>query len=106
MTFIPIAKRSDLKEGVVKRRRLKGLDLLLVQSRDQLFVIENRCPHDDSPLARGMVNEGCIRCPKHRIVFELASGRALGGEVVASLQRLRCFTPVWQGEQVGIEISE
>ncbi len=103
--FIPLANRDEVKDGMVKRYRGHGLDLLLLQTGGTLHIIANVCPHDGSPLAKGAVADGCIRCPKHRIVFDLVSGRALGGEVTEGIPPLTRYLPVWQGEQLGIHLS-
>ena len=102
--FLPLATRSELNEGVIRHIRGGGVDVLLIQSAGQVYIVANRCPHDGSALAKGAVAAGCIRCPKHRIAFRLDSGRALGGDVVDGIPPLTCYEPVWQGETVGLEL--
>jgi 3-phenylpropionate/trans-cinnamate dioxygenase ferredoxin subunit len=45
----------------------------------ELFAIEDRCTHDDGPLALGnWDDETCtIFCPRHGASFDLRSGKAL-----------------------------
>lgn len=105
MTFVALAERSELKDGIVKRHRGNGVDVLLVQSEGRVYVIENRCPHDGSPLVKGRVGAGCIRCPKHRIVFDLASGVAQGGEVTAGISLLNRYVPVFHDDLIGIRLA-
>lgn len=45
---------------------------------DQIFAIENRCPHKAGPLAEGIVHGASVTCPLHNWVFDLATGQALG----------------------------
>lgn len=47
---------------------------------DQIFAIENRCPHKHGPLSEGIVHGASVTCPLHNWVFDLASGRALGAD--------------------------
>ena len=43
----------------------------------ELFAIEDRCSHDDGPLAEGEFDlASCtVECPRHGSVFDLRSGR-------------------------------
>ena len=42
-----------------------------------LYAIEDRCSHDDGPLAEGEFDEdrGVVVCPRHGSEFEVCSGR-------------------------------
>lgn len=48
---------------------------------DQIFAMENRCPHKGGPLAEGIVHGASVTCPLHNWVFDLATGQALGADV-------------------------
>jgi 3-phenylpropionate/trans-cinnamate dioxygenase ferredoxin subunit len=43
----------------------------------ELFAIEDRCSHDDGPLAEGGFDqESCtVECPRHGSIFDLRSGK-------------------------------
>jgi nitrite reductase (NADH) small subunit len=47
---------------------------------DQIYAVENRCPHRNGPLSEGIVHGAAVTCPLHNWVFDLASGRALGAD--------------------------
>jgi nitrite reductase (NADH) small subunit len=47
---------------------------------DQIFAIENRCPHKQGPLSEGIVHGASVTCPLHNWVFDLATGQALGAD--------------------------
>ena len=47
---------------------------------DQVFAIENRCPHKHGPLSEGIVHGASVTCPLHNWVFDLATGQALGAD--------------------------
>lgn len=47
---------------------------------DQIFAMENRCPHKDGPLVEGIVHGASVTCPLHNWVFDLATGQALGAD--------------------------
>jgi nitrite reductase/ring-hydroxylating ferredoxin subunit len=48
--------------------------VLLVNESEQVFALDNRCPHMGFPLDRGSVEDGILTCHWHHARFELASG--------------------------------
>jgi len=106
MSFYPLESKNRLKEGYLRRVNVAGRDLLLLHSAGITRLIENRCPHDGSPLFKGRLQQGCLRCPKHGISFELENGHPLGGDVVADVGPLVSLTLTSEGDQVGIIIDE
>ncbi|WP_416186648.1 nitrite reductase small subunit NirD [Fulvimarina uroteuthidis] len=49
-------------------------------ARDEIFAIEDRCPHKGGPLTQGIVHDGCVTCPLHNMVIGLESGEAQGAD--------------------------
>ena len=47
---------------------------------DQIFAIDNRCPHKNGPLSEGIVHGASVTCPLHNWVFDLTTGKALGAD--------------------------
>lgn len=47
---------------------------------NQIFAIENRCPHKGGPLSDGIVHGSSVTCPLHNWVFDLATGEAQGAD--------------------------
>ncbi|MBU0643274.1 MAG: nitrite reductase small subunit NirD [Alphaproteobacteria bacterium] len=50
-------------------------------SQDQVFALEDKCPHKNGPLSQGIVHEGCVTCPLHNWVISLETGAAQGADV-------------------------
>lgn len=50
-------------------------------SQDQVFALEDKCPHKNGPLSQGIVHEGCVTCPLHNWVISLETGTAQGADV-------------------------
>jgi nitrite reductase (NADH) small subunit len=48
---------------------------------DQVFALNNRCPHKGGPLAQGIVHGTRVTCPLHSWVIDLASGEAVAPDV-------------------------
>ena len=47
---------------------------------DEVFAIEDKCPHKGGPLTQGIVHDGCVTCPLHNMVIALKSGEAQGAD--------------------------
>ena len=46
-------------------------------SNDEVFALEDACPHQRGLLSRGVVNETSVTCPVHKWEIDLRSGDAL-----------------------------
>jgi nitrite reductase (NADH) small subunit len=60
---------------------------------DQVFALENRCPHRGGPLSEGIVHGTSVTCPLHNWVFSLETGAAQGadeGQVPTYPARIEC----------------
>ncbi|WP_108660606.1 nitrite reductase small subunit NirD [Acuticoccus kandeliae] len=49
-------------------------------ANDEIFAVEDRCPHRGGPLSQGIVHDGCVTCPLHNWVISLRDGRAQGAD--------------------------
>lgn len=45
---------------------------------DELFALDDRCPHRGGPLSQGILFERRVACPLHDWVIDLESGSATG----------------------------
>jgi nitrite reductase (NADH) small subunit len=44
---------------------------------DEVFALDDRCPHKGGPLSQGIVHNKRVTCPLHNFVIELRSGAAV-----------------------------
>jgi nitrite reductase (NADH) small subunit len=47
---------------------------------DQVFAIEDKCPHKGGPLSQGIVHGAAVTCPLHNWVISLETGEAQGAD--------------------------
>jgi len=47
---------------------------------DEVFALDDRCPHKGGPLSQGIVHGRSVTCPLHSWVIDLASGEAGGAD--------------------------
>lgn len=57
---------------------------------DEVFALDDRCPHKGGPLSQGIVHGRSVTCPLHNWVISLETGCAESpDEGAASLRRVR-----------------
>ena len=49
-------------------------------STQEVYAIDNRCPHKNGPLSEGIVHETGVTCPLHSLVIDLTTGEARGSD--------------------------
>ena len=55
----------------------KGDIAIFRTADDQVFALDDRCPHKGGPLSQGLVYGKRVACPLHNWQIDLASGSAL-----------------------------
>jgi len=76
MTWKTIAKAKMLGDDEALAFEHKGAKLALFRSADTFYVADNVCTHQYALLSEGYVEDGCVECPLHQGVFDLATGQA------------------------------
>ncbi len=72
--------------------------IVLFNVDGQYYAIEDRCTHDDGPLAEGELR-GCeISCPRHGARFDVRDGRVLSAPALVDV-------PTFQTRILGEEIQ-
>ena len=75
--FVDVAASEAIKEGEGTIVFVGVRRLALFREGDEVFCIENRCPHAGGFLGLGRV-EGCqVRCPRHDWAFDFKTGDCL-----------------------------
>ena len=47
---------------------------------DEVFALDNACPHKKGPLADGIVHGSAVTCPLHNWVISLETGQVQGAD--------------------------
>jgi len=94
---------AELPEGGARVFEIDGTSLAAARSATKVFVVENRCSHDDGPLGEGRLVGAEIECPRHGARFDLASGRATRMPAVAPIET---FAATIEGADVFVEMPE
>jgi 3-phenylpropionate/trans-cinnamate dioxygenase ferredoxin component len=75
--MIDVCPVSELAPGERRLVEWEDVEIGVFNCAGQLYAIEDRCSHDDGPLAEGEFDEqSCtIECPRHGSLFDLRTGK-------------------------------
>jgi 3-phenylpropionate/trans-cinnamate dioxygenase ferredoxin subunit len=79
VTSIDIGVLDDYEQGVPRQLRVGGRVFVAVRIEDQLYVLDDRCSHEEFSLSDGDVDTDTaeIECARHGAMFRLSDGAAL-----------------------------
>jgi 3-phenylpropionate/trans-cinnamate dioxygenase ferredoxin subunit len=79
MAELTVCPLDELPPGSVKIVVAGDIAVGVYNLDGELYAIEDRCSHDDGPLAEGEFDpeEGVAVCPRHGSKFDIRTGRAL-----------------------------
>lgn len=79
MTMVDIGVLDDYVHGEARQIRLDERVLVVIRIDDKVYVLDDRCSHEDFSLAEGEVNvETCeIECARHGAMFSLKDGEPM-----------------------------
>jgi 3-phenylpropionate/trans-cinnamate dioxygenase ferredoxin component len=75
--IIDICRIDELPPGKMKLVEHDDIEIGVFNCDGAFYAIEDRCSHDDGPLAEGPFNPvTCeVECPRHGSLFDLTTGK-------------------------------
>jgi 3-phenylpropionate/trans-cinnamate dioxygenase ferredoxin component len=103
-TNISVCPAADLAEGEMRLVEADGRKIGVFRCGGELYAIEDRCSHDDGPLAEGEFDaEACtVECPRHGSLFDLSTGKP---KTLPAYVPVRTFEVRVEGDEVKLEID-
>ncbi len=99
--FLRAANLGELQDKGYLTVQLDGHTVALFHHNDQVYAIDNRCPHMGFPLDRGTVKGGILTCHWHHARFDLASG----GTFDQWADDVPCFPVEVRDDQVWVDVA-
>ena len=79
--WIDIAALDDIpRRGARVIKTRQGCVAVFRTAEDQVYALDNACPHKAGPLAEGIVHGSSVTCPLHNWVISLETGQAQGAD--------------------------
>ena len=77
--LIEVCPVNELGPGEMRLVEWQDLEIGVFNCGGDLYAIEDRCSHDDGPLAEGEFDPGqcTVECPRHGSLFDLKTGKPL-----------------------------
>jgi len=81
MNWHPIGNISDIPlRGARCVKTPQGKIAVFRTAENEVFAIDDHCPHKGGPLSQGIVHGTAVTCPLHNWVISLETGKALGAD--------------------------
>jgi nitrite reductase (NADH) small subunit len=81
MNWHPIGNISDIPlRGARCVKTPQGKIAVFRTAENEVFAIEDQCPHKGGPLSQGIVHARAVTCPLHNWVISIETGKALGAD--------------------------
>jgi len=74
--YIRAASLTEVQKAGCHVVQVNGHTLALFAHQNNIYAVDNRCPHMGFPLDRGTVHDGLLTCHWHHARFDLATGGA------------------------------
>lgn len=81
MNWTDIGHINDIPLRGARCVKTPGMTIAVFRtSENEVYAIENRCPHKGGPLSEGIVHGASVTCPLHNWVISLETGKAQGAD--------------------------
>jgi len=79
--WLEIGRLDDIpKRGARVVKTARGDIAIFRTMDDQVFALDDKCPHKGGPLSQGIVQGESVTCPLHNWVISLRTGEAQGAD--------------------------
>jgi nitrite reductase/ring-hydroxylating ferredoxin subunit len=95
------ASLEEIREAGKLVTALNGHTVCLLAEGDEVYAVDNRCPHMGFPLHRGTVSDGILTCHWHHARFDLCTG----GTFDQFADELRRFPVEIDGDDVYVDLT-
>jgi len=99
--WLDAGRLSEIPEGGVVERKLKGRSVLLAKRGERVSCFDNACAHLGMPLEMADIKEGVITCSYHGFQYLLETGECLTAPEVQL--RIHAVRVTGSGVQVRLE---
>ena len=104
ITLIDVCPLTELPPGARRIIEWEDLEIGVFNCGGELYAIEDRCSHDNGPLAEGEFDEGActVECPRHGSLFDLSTGRP---KTLPAFQPVQTFPVEIEDDTITLEVD-
>ena len=102
--IIEVCPVDELQPGQRRLIEWEDLEIGVFNCGGNLYAIEDRCSHDDGPLAEGEFDErACtVECPRHGSLFDLKTGKPM---TLPAYVPVDTFPVIIENETIKLEVE-
>jgi nitrite reductase (NADH) small subunit len=79
--WLDIGMLNDIPRRAARVVKTARGDIAIFRTMDdQVFALDDKCPHKGGPLSQGIVQGESVTCPLHNWVISLKTGEAQGAD--------------------------
>ncbi len=103
-TTISVCPASQLPPGEMRLVEHEGRKIGVFNCEGALYAIEDRCSHDDGPLAEGEFDQSTctVECPRHGSLFDLSTGRP---KTLPAFAPVQTFATTVEDDTITLEVG-
>ncbi len=103
-TSIAVCPTAELPPGTMRLVEHDGVKIGVFNCDGTLYAIEDRCSHDDGPLAEGEFDAATctVECPRHGSLFDLTTGRP---KTLPAYAPVQTFTAAVVDDTITLEVD-
>jgi 3-phenylpropionate/trans-cinnamate dioxygenase ferredoxin subunit len=104
MTIVDVCPVTELAAGETRLIEADGMEIGVFNCDGAYYAIEDRCSHDDGPLAEGPFDpQACtVECPRHGSIFDLKTGRP---KTLPAYQPVDTFPVIIDDDMIKLEVA-
>ena len=102
--IVELCPVNDLRPGEMRLLEWEDLEIGVFNCGGALYAIEDRCSHDNGPLAEGEFNEQecTVECPRHGSLFDIKTGRPL---TLPAYVPVDTFPVIIEDDKIKVEVE-
>ena len=103
-TTISVCPFAELPPGTRHLVEHEGMKIGVFNCDGTIYAIEDRCSHDDGPLAEGEFDPAActVVCPRHGSIFDLTTGRP---KTLPAFKPVKTFPTAVENDHVTLEVA-
>lgn len=103
MGWKTVCQKSQVQEDFPFSAKVDAEDIGIYVLDGEYFALENVCPHAYALLSQGFIEEGQVECPLHEAIFDIRTGKCLGGPVDRDL---KTYPIRIEGDNIQLNVAE
>ena len=102
--IIDVCALTELPPGQMRIVDWEDVEIGVFNCAGTLYAIEDRCSHDDGPLAEGPFDESkcTVECPRHGSLFDLRNGKPM---TLPAYEPVDTFTVIVEDDTIKLEVD-